>query len=175
VYSTEFEIVAKFQLKNKYDRSIVFLSKSTSEMLNMFLNSEPESKVQTEFGGTSCEFEVKRSREEEIEIYSSGLKNCASNADYEIHQNFKVLIRQTDGQGYSEVDAQHGFEKYVNYTASASGSPILRESKVTLNNATMTKDDWQLSYLYYYVMASSTKSQDIPALLMWRFDIVKHD
>jgi hypothetical protein len=168
--SSEFEITAQYPLKIglKQGRFFILRSNSASEMLIMHLNGDPANNFQTEFGGANCAFEVRRSTEEGIEVYSSSLKSCAPNADYDIFQNFTVLVDRAEGQKNT-----YDSRKYVSFTGSRF-IPNFQGSNLTVNKAAMTEDNCQLSFLNYHVVASSLKShKEISPVIMWKFEIVK--
>jgi hypothetical protein len=91
---SEFEMIVQFPLDLRR-RSLTVRSDSKSEELKIFLNEEPVNKVQTAFKGARCAFEIKRLKNDEIEVYSSSLRNCASDLDYDVYPYLGVTIKKT--------------------------------------------------------------------------------
>jgi hypothetical protein len=140
----------------------------------MILNRDPANNVQTVFGGTSCVFGIKRSKEDEnMEKYSASFTNCGDDADYDIYDYFGVKVIN-DGTLENLTDLSEskikGIENYLNF----SYTPSDQDSKVTINKQAMAEDDVLLDSVYFDVLVLGLKplgSQDISEILLWRLDI----
>lgn len=173
--SSEFEIIAEFSVDDNY-RRFILRSESASETLKIVLNRHSENNVQTTFGGTKCVFEVKRSRENYIEEYSSRLKSSGLDADYNIYEYFGGDINK-DGNVESLTDLSESqikdIGRYLNITHNYAPSHQL--SSIIINKLAMLKDNVQFRSLYFDVFAVGFKPQgrhDIAEGVMWRYTII---
>lgn len=173
--SSEFEIIAEFSVDDNY-RRFILRSESASETLKIVLNRHSENNVQTTFGGTNCVFEVKRSRENYIEEYSSRLKSSGLDADYNIYEYFGGDINK-DGNVESLTDLSESqikdIGRYLNITHNYAPSHQL--SSIIINKLAMLKDNVQFRSLYFDVFAVGFKLQgrhDIAEGVMWRYTII---
>jgi hypothetical protein len=162
---SEFEMIAQYSFDDR-DRDFILRSDFKSEVLRMSLEIEPVHQVQTVFGGTRCAFEVKRSKETDIDVYSSSLKNCGPDAGFEAYPYFKVRINKERIPFSSGPNSR----EYVDFSEN-----ILNDHgpKVTVNKLTMMEENAQLDSIYFYVAVLDVQAeQNICETLQWNSRII---
>jgi hypothetical protein len=162
--SSEFEMTAQYSFDEK-GCSFLLHSESRSETLEMSLNTDPIKQVQTAFTGARCTFEVERSKEDEIEVYSSSLKNCVSNFEYDVYSFFEVNVNK-DGKLVSSM----GEPRFLDFPDDV--IPRDQGPSVTINRLTMMKGNVQLNSIDFYVIAEMAYVQDMTAVLVWKSEII---
>jgi hypothetical protein len=136
----------------------------------MSFNKEPVNRVQTAFSGARCEFEVERSKEGEIEVYSSKLRNCGSDSDFDVTPFFEVKVIKDGRFGF--LTSRSGFKpEYLDF----SDAVISRDQgpSVTIYRLAMTEEGVKLISVYFYVLVKGIQQQqDICDSVVWKSAII---
>jgi hypothetical protein len=167
--SSEFEMIAKFPFDVRR-RTLTLRSDSTSEKLVMYLKRSAVNQAQNAFNGARCAFEVKRSKEDEIEVYSSRLQYCGSTDDYDVFPYFRVTV-QKDGKFVSSTDVTGPKPRYLDFSDDDISGP--HGPNVTINRASMMEENALLKGIDFHVLVFEGLGQkDICGALSWRSEII---
>jgi hypothetical protein len=165
--SSVFEMIVKVPFDDR-PPTLTLTSDYTSEKLEMYLKSGAVNQYQTSFNGARCEFEVKRSKEDEIEVYSSSLQNCGSTADYYVYSDFTLPMKiKLNGTFVPQTDVTGISRKYTGLSSNYQGP------NVTINRATMMKEDTWLKGIEFNLFLDEQGGQkDICNTLEWKYIII---
>jgi hypothetical protein len=166
---TVFEMIAQFpsDFRRRY---LTLHSNSTLEDLTLFFRGNPANKVQTAFNGARCAFEVKRSKDYEIEVYSSSYRDCASDSYYKVNPYLRVTITK-DGSFSSYTHKSRPKPQYLDF--SFDDIPKDHESSVTIRRSTMMQENaWLNSVDFCVLVFAAAGNQDVCAALWWGFKII---